>query len=92
MSRSQVAPKNNVELPVQWDRMPVELKARLPVKRKKSSHGPILKSSRKKLANPSDILNKLEAKEKTESDLEEEAESKSFHCNFKKFIGIFFLW
>ena len=69
--RFQAAPKLNRELPVLWDRMPTELKTQS-VKRKVKVATSIKPKLVKRAVDPNDILSKLEAKEKHDSDVEDE--------------------
>jgi len=67
------------ELPVQWNRMPAELKiSRTTAKKRKAATINIKKAKQKKDIDPNHILSRLENMEKTESDAEDdETENKA---------------
>jgi len=65
------------ELPVQWDRMPSELRiSKAVVKKRKATTTSTKRAKQKRDVDPSQILSKLEDMEKTESEAEDEITEK----------------
>ncbi|XP_046455197.1 DNA-directed RNA polymerase III subunit RPC7-like isoform X2 [Daphnia pulex] len=64
------------ELPVLWNRMPAELRETLPKRLATGNSKVTLNAKKKKVEDPDKIFAKLEKKERTESEVEEDGDGK----------------